>query len=99
MEAETLLDVLKILYDLLEGERRPSEQLFVVLTCIETHPVMRFLRIHRGVPHRDISKGNVMFVQNKTDKASVKRRHKELSELETKGLEEVCFIGHLLYPK
>ncbi|TEB33399.1 hypothetical protein FA13DRAFT_1789855 [Coprinellus micaceus] len=79
MEAETLLDVLKILYDLLE--------------------VMRFLRIHRGVPHRDISKGNVMFVQNKTDKASVKRRHKELSELETKGLEKVCFIGHLLYPK
>ena len=84
LNIQTLRKMLEVLFDVLEGMLihigSPS-----VLTFIS---VLRYLRLERRVLHRDISKGNILYVEQPSNSAASLYPG-------IKG-ESICFIRHLL---
>ena len=55
-----------------------------LLTCLQ---VLRYLRRHRKVLHRDISSGNVLYVKNSSNRPLLPP---------TPAPEELCYVKNLL---
>jgi hypothetical protein len=86
----TLKGMLEMVFDVLEGT------LISICNIIRAHMVvvLRYLRVQRKVLHRDISKGNVLYIEddtrNPSDAGSCGAKLTEGKEI------PLCFISYLL---
>ena len=86
----TLKGMLEVAFDVLEGT------VISIYNVLFAHMfvVLRYLRVNRQILHRDISKGNVLYIEEETtrlpDDVSVGPDEKEAKEL------PLCFIKYLL---
>jgi len=86
----TVEKMLRTLFDVLEGSSNLYRRTSLWLTCLK---VLRFLRLERRILHRDISKGNILYIE---------QPHNLLPRVgpapAKKGMqgESICFIKCLL---
>ena len=85
----TLSKVLETLFDVLEVILISTSLRRNLLTCLQ---VLRYLRLHRNVLHRDISSGNVLYVKNLSNRPLP---NPPAQEAETNGL-RLCYSKKLL---
>jgi serine/threonine protein kinase len=90
----TVAQMLRIVFDILEGILSP----IIHILYAHSFAVLRYLRFERQVLHRDISKGNILFVEDNLSSQTGARSGgaDEADEMVgPKGL-PLCFIGYLL---
>ena len=73
-----------VVFDVLEGIQISTPLRRDLLTCLQ---VLRYLRCHRKVLHRDISSGNVLYVKNSSNRSLLQN---------TPAQEELCYVKNLL---
>ena len=90
----TLSEVLETLFDVLEGTVFESLLQCDLLTCLQ---VLRYLRFNRNVLHRDISAGNVLYIEDPSNRSLPPNTVSVPTEEDapTKGL-PLCYAKFLL---
>ena len=89
----TLKGMLEIVFDVLEGKIQSQSTIFLSSRIL---PVLRYLRSNRKVIHRDISKGNVLYLEDPIH--SPADAGCGLQSTEPKEV-PLCFIKYLLHER
>ena len=88
----TLRQALEMIFDILEG----NSIIINHILCAHTSTVLRYLRFERLILHRDISKGNVVYVGHPSTSATSDAQSGGVNKTgETKEV-SLCFIKYLL---
>jgi hypothetical protein len=91
MTIPTVAQVLEIVFDILEGSVSPIH----ILNAQHGFAVLRYLRFNRRVLHRDISKGNVLYVEDDLP-SSTGFRSGGTNEMVGPEGQPICFIKYIL---
>jgi hypothetical protein len=87
----TVAQMLEIVFDILEGNLSPT----IHILYAHSFAVLRYLRFERRVLHRDISKGNILYVEDDLPPSTCAQSGEADETIGTMGL-PLCYIKYLL---
>jgi hypothetical protein len=87
----TVAQMLKIVFDILEGSLSP----IIHILYAHSFTVLRYLRFERHILHRDISIGNILYVEDDLSSSTGSRSGGANETVGPEGL-PLCFINYVL---